>query len=300
MLSTAIALIALGSPAQQRTTSLTGNIKHHNGFESKILGNKRNLIVYLPPAYEQNANRRYPVLYMHDGQNIFDDATSFAGEWRADETAKRLIDEGKIVPIIIVAIENAGAARINEYTNTTEPVYVADKKAIDEGKKKKEDVETEGGKGEQYAQFLITEVKPFIDQTYRTKADRANTAVAGSSLGGLMSLYLAWKHKDVFSKFGVISPSLWWDNAIPLKLVKVKGAPLCWDLDGGKAVIDPNVRGYQNHGIKGGTVGFSDGHVDFLAPTPLAQRNLANLTTINWIDDNWPAAAQRVLQRGIP
>jgi predicted alpha/beta superfamily hydrolase len=152
------------------------------------------------------------VLYMHDGQNIFDDATSFAGEWRADETAKRLIDEGKIVPLIIVAIENAGAARIDEYTPTTEPIYVADKKAIDEGKKKKEEVELEGGKGEQYAQFLITEVKPFIDQTYRTKPDRANTAVAGSSLGGLISLHLAYKHNKVFSKFGVISPSLWWDN----------------------------------------------------------------------------------------
>jgi predicted alpha/beta superfamily hydrolase len=89
---------------------------------------------------------------------------------------------------------------------------VQDKKDIDAGKKKKEDVETEGGDGEKYCQFLITEVKPFIDKTYRTQPDRSHSAVAGSSLGGLISLYAAWQHHDVFSKFGVISPSLWWDN----------------------------------------------------------------------------------------
>ncbi|MBC8107563.1 MAG: hypothetical protein H7Z14_13305 [Anaerolineae bacterium] len=204
--------VASWVPSKPKLPTASGDIRYHKEFHSKILNNDRSVIVWLPPGYEKDTSARYPVLYMHDGQNLFDDATSFAGEWRADETARRLIEEGKIVPIIIVGIENAGAARMDEYTPTTEPIYVADKKAIDEGKKTKADVETEGGKGELYAQFLITEVKPFIDQTYRTQADRAHTAVAGSSLGGLISLYMAWKHHDVFSKFGVISPSLWWDN----------------------------------------------------------------------------------------
>jgi enterochelin esterase-like enzyme len=149
----------------------TGDIRVHERFASKNLGNERRLLVWLPPGYEKDADARYPVLYMHDGQNVFDTATSFAGEWQADETATRLIAEKKIRPLIIVAIENNGS-RMDEYTLTR-----------DEGMKA-------GGNGAAYLKFVAEEVKPFIDKTYRTKPDRAETAVAGSSLGGTISLEL--------------------------------------------------------------------------------------------------------------
>jgi predicted alpha/beta superfamily hydrolase len=128
---------------------------------------------------------------MHDGQNLFDDATSFAGEWHADETAERLIKQGAILPLIIVGIENAGAERVDEYTPVSS--------------------RGEGGRGALYAKFLVEEVKPFIDKTYRTKPDRANTGVAGSSLGGLISLYIVKQYPQVFSRCGAVSPSLWWN-----------------------------------------------------------------------------------------
>jgi len=177
-----------------KVSTITGNVQTHEHFTSKILGNERTVLVWLPPDYETNTAARYPVLYLHDGQNVFDASTSFAGEWRADETATELIRSGKIQPIIMVAVANAGAARIDEYTPTRDEQHAR------------------GGKGELYARFLISELKPFIDAHYRTLTDREHTAVAGSSLGGLISLYLGQQHGDVFSMCGVMSPSLWWDN----------------------------------------------------------------------------------------
>ena len=193
-----------------RPSTITGDVRYHDAFASRILGNSRRLIVWLPPGYDANPSQRYPVLYMHDGQNVFDDATSFAGEWRADETAARLIAEAKIEPIIIVGIENAGDARVEEYTPTQDrdrrgPTTIG---ATTLGATTR----MVGGHGERYAQFLITEVKPFIDSTYRTLPDREHAAVCGSSLGGLISLYLAWKHNDVFGLCGAVSPSLWWSD----------------------------------------------------------------------------------------
>ena len=156
----------------------------------------------------RTASARYPVLYLHDGQNCFDAATSFAGEWRADETAGELIEAGKIKPIVMVAIANGGAARIDEYTPS------------------RDDSQSRGGRGESYAKFLIDEVKPFIDSHYRTLPDREHTAVAGSSLGGLISLYLGYKHGDVFGICGVMSPSLWWDNQHLLTAIQADPQPL--------------------------------------------------------------------------
>src|SRR5213595_3576816 len=99
--------------------TLTGNIKRHRGFPSDILGNRRDVLVYLPPGYRRFSRRRYPVLYLHDGQNVFDAATSFAGvEWGADETALRLTTAKLIEPIIIVAVANTGENRIHEYAPT--------------------------------------------------------------------------------------------------------------------------------------------------------------------------------------
>jgi predicted alpha/beta superfamily hydrolase len=172
--------------------TLTGDIRTHKDFPSKFLGNQRTLIVYVPPLYDARPDERYPVLYMHDGQNLFDATTSFAGvEWQADETAERLIKAGKISPIIIVGIYN-NADRVNEYTPWPDTR------------------QGQGGKGDKYARFVIDEVKPFIDKTYRTKPGREHTAVAGSSLGGLISLYLATTEPDTYSMVGVISPALMW------------------------------------------------------------------------------------------
>lgn len=179
-----------------RKSTRTGDIRLHENFESRELANKRSLIVYLPPGYEDPANfgERYPVLYMHDGQNLFDAATSFIGvEWGADETAERLIKAKKIPPIIIVGIYNT-PDRMNEYTPTRDEKRGA------------------GGKGDLYASFIVNMVKPFIDETYRTSPKRLDTAIAGSSLGGLISLHIAVRYPSTFSRVGVISPALFWDD----------------------------------------------------------------------------------------
>ena len=192
----------------KRGSTRTGDIRLYEKFHSQSLDNDRTVIVYLPPGYAKETQRRYPVLYMHDGQNVFDAATSFLGiEWGADETAERLIREKKIEPIIIVGVYNT-PDRMNEYAPTR-----------DKGR-------DAGGMGDRYSRFLIEEVKPFIDKTYRTKPDRTHTAVAGSSMGGLISLDLAIKHSDVFSAAGVISPSLMWDDREILKRVAKDPSPL--------------------------------------------------------------------------
>lgn len=209
---TAIAAIA-NAQGPARKSSLTGNIKHHANFHSKVLNNDRNIIVYLPPDYETSPNRRYPVLYMHDGQNVFDGMTSYIPnqEWRADEAAESLISSGLIEPLIIVGIDNAGVERANEYLPTTMT---------------RPDGAKWGGKADLYGKMLIEEIKPLIDQTYRTKRDRANTALCGSSFGGVITLYLGLTHPETFSKLLVVSPSIWWDNNYLLKkLEELKAKP---------------------------------------------------------------------------
>src|SRR5947207_12332854 len=156
-------------------TTLTGNIQRHRAFPSKILRNRRDVLVYLPPGYRRFSRRHYPVLYLHDGQNIFDAATSFAGvEWGVDETAERLIRKKVLAPLIIVAIANMGDDRIHEYSPT--------RGVIDAKEKRKK---RSRGLGSQYGQFLIEELKPYIDRRYSTKRETQFTGLGGSSLGGL-------------------------------------------------------------------------------------------------------------------
>jgi predicted alpha/beta superfamily hydrolase len=186
--------------------TLTGTVRLHHALKSRFVKDARDVIVYLPPNYNSAADRRYPVLYLHDGQNLFDAATAFAGnEWGLDELAEELIQSGEIQPLIIVGIYNAGAAREAEYT------HVRDRRG-------------RGGGAKAYAKLIIEDVKPFIDSEYRTLADVANTGLGGSSLGGLATLYLGLHFPQTFGKLIVMSPSVWWANrAILREIRKLRG-----------------------------------------------------------------------------
>jgi predicted alpha/beta superfamily hydrolase len=189
-----VALCLSVTAIAQQPHTLTGDIQAQS-FHSKLLNNDRNIIVYLPPDYATNKSRRYSVLYLNDGQNLFDGATSFipGQEWRVDETAQRLITTGKIEPLIIVGIYNT-KDRIDEYTPAADAKYKL------------------GGKADLYGRMLVEELKPFIDAEYRTRKDAGNTGLGGSSLGGLVSLYLALKYPAVFGRVAVVSPSVWFAN----------------------------------------------------------------------------------------
>ncbi|HYY97970.1 MAG TPA: alpha/beta hydrolase-fold protein, partial [Pyrinomonadaceae bacterium] len=168
----------------------------HAKFHSEFLTTDRDVLVYLPPGYEREAERRYPVLYLHDGQNLFDGATSFipGQEWRVDETAQALIESQAIEPLIIVGVYNTGRERVEEYTPSADPRFRV------------------GGKAELYGRLLAEELKPFIDSRYRTRADAQNTGLGGSSLGGLVTMYLGLRRPQVYGKLAVVSPSVWWDG----------------------------------------------------------------------------------------
>jgi len=189
--------------------TLAGNIKRHRAFRSRILGNRRDVLVYLPRGYWRFSRRRYPVLYLQDGQNVFDAATSFAGvEWGVDETAERLIQKKLIEPPIIVAIANMGEERIHEYAPTR---AVVDVKARRKKRSK--------GLARQYGHFLMDELKPYIDRKYRTRQDPEFTGLGGSSLGGLVTLAIGILYPHVFNRLIVMSPSIWWDDFAIYRLV---------------------------------------------------------------------------------
>ena len=190
--------------------TLTGNIHQHSHFESRILRNRRNILVYLPRGYRRQTRMRYPVLYLNDGQNVFDAATAFAGvEWGVDETAQRLIRKNLIEPLIIVAVENVGDDRIHEYAPTRGVFQQT-------GTRKKRS----RGLGKNYGRFLIEELKPYIDKTYRTRPEGEFTGLAGSSLGGLITLALGLWFPNVFTRLSVMSPAIWWDNEAIVKMVE--------------------------------------------------------------------------------
>ncbi len=188
--------------------TLTGDIQSHPNFVSQTLGNSRDVLVYLPPGYRRSRTRHYPVLYLHDGQNVFDAATAFAGvEWGADETAQRLIEQKLIEPLIIVAAANTGEQRVHEYAPT--------RGRLEEGKRRRSK-----GLLRHYGGFLINELKPFIDARYRTLTAAEYTGLGGSSLGGLATIALGLWFPNVFRRLAVMSPSIWWDNCAIYDLVE--------------------------------------------------------------------------------
>ena len=163
-----------------------------DSFRIPQLGRTRRVLVYLPAEYAKKPEQRYPVLYMHDGQNVFDAATSYSGEWGVDETLDRRRAAGQDpAGCIVVAVDNDGQHRADEYIPWRNDQLKA------------------GGQGGAYVDFLALTLKPYVDAHYRSQPDAAHTGVAGSSLGGLISVYAALKYPRVFGRVGVFSPAFW-------------------------------------------------------------------------------------------
>ncbi|HEY0017115.1 MAG TPA: alpha/beta hydrolase-fold protein [Longimicrobium sp.] len=179
--------------------TVVGTMKVLAQLESPQLGNRRDILVYLPPSYDRS-QRRYPVIYMHDGQNLFDRATSFGEEWEVDQTLEQAAGEG--LEAIVVGIPNLGKERLNEYSPWHDRRH------------------DQGGKGEAYLEFIVDTLKPIIDRDFRTMPGRESTGIAGSSMGGLISLYAFFKHPRVFGFAGVMSPALWFGGRSIYPFVK--------------------------------------------------------------------------------
>jgi predicted alpha/beta superfamily hydrolase len=168
--------------------TVVGTVKVLHDFHSPQLDNRRDILVYLPPSY-RTSERRYPVVYMHDGQNLFDEATSFGAEWGVDQTLEAGAEQG--LEAIVVGIPNMGEARLDEYSPWRDDKYGA------------------GGSGDLYLDFLVHTLKPVVDADFRTLSGREHTGIAGSSMGGLISLYAFFRHPETFGFAGVMSPALW-------------------------------------------------------------------------------------------
>lgn len=194
---TAIRIKILGWNDDFKTNYISQERKHTASVNVKImdtayyipqLKRKRRIWIYLPPDYAKS-KKNYPVLYMHDGQNLFDNATSYAGEWGVDEYLDSIFKKGK-KEVIVIGIDNGLSKRMNEYNPWKFQNY---------GK----------GEGNKYVDFLVKNLKPFVDQHYRTLKNKQNTFIAGSSMGGLISLYAVLKYPKVFGGAGIFSPAFW-------------------------------------------------------------------------------------------
>lgn len=200
---------------------ITGTVRYQRALRGAGIQD-RDLVVWLPPGYEPDKTRRYPVVYMHDGQNIFDPVTSaFGVDWSIDETADELIKKKLIEPVIVVGIYNT-SDRMKEYTP--------------------------GDKGTAYMDFVVKTVKPFIDSTYRTKPDRKNTIVGGSSAGGIISFMLVWEHPEIFSKAICMSPAFkslspgGWDYTRVVQTSNGKKKDVFFYIDNGAIGLDSQLQ----------------------------------------------------------
>jgi enterochelin esterase-like enzyme len=187
-----------------------GDLRLHE-FRSRIFHNTRFLRVWLPPGYDaaENASRHYPVLYLNDGQNLFEASTAFGGvEWQVDETADRLIREGAVPPLIVVGVDNTGKERLREYMpyRSLHPRMLR-------------------VQGRHYPDFLMKEVMPFVEQNYRVATRPEDTGLGGSSLGALISLYTVIARPGIFGQLLLESPSLWASNR---QLIKESRSVRIW------------------------------------------------------------------------
>lgn len=202
----------------------------HSGFRSRFLPDSRDVTVYLPPDYHDDPEQTYPVLYMQDGQNLFDSENAFVKgrTWRMAQSADAAIASGEVEPLIIVGIANAGERRLAEYTPTR-------------------DWKLGGGEADKYGRMLTEELLPRIASQYRVRLGGSNTGLGGSSLGALAALYLGLRYSDVFGRLAVLSPSVWWNHRVILTLVseavpKLRSRPRVWldvgEAEGERAVAD--------------------------------------------------------------
>lgn len=183
-------------------------LRHIEAFDSAYLPDARDVSIWLPPMYGTEPDRCFPVLYLHDGQNLFDPHTSYVPgrTWEAHATADRLVQEQLIEPVILVGINNTGHRRMAEYTPSR-------------------DWRHGGGQGPLYARLIVDELKPLIDSSLRTRRGPEDTGLAGSSLGGLISLAIGLDYPQVFGKLGVISPSVWWNRRDILTKIGPEDSP---------------------------------------------------------------------------
>lgn len=206
----------------QSTASPQVSLLSSNFFMPQLNRNRR-IWIYLPQDY-QSSQKHYPVIYMQDGQNLFDNKTSFAGEWKVDETLDNLYHEGDY-GCIIIGIENGGGQRINEYSPWVNPQYG-------------------GGQGHEYMRFIVETLKPYVDNNFRTKKEPKYTGIVGSSMGGLISMYGGIEFQNTFGKIGALSSSYWFSQEV-YNHVSTTGTPdmrhyylIAGHLEGGAQVDD--------------------------------------------------------------
>jgi predicted alpha/beta superfamily hydrolase len=222
-------------------------VRIHPQFHSRFLADDRDVTVYLPPGYDDNPDHQYPVLYLHDGQNLFDPRTSFipGRTWQVADTADTAITSGGVEPLIVVGVANTGERRLAEYTPTR-------------------DWKMGGGEAHKYGELLVEDLLPFISSLYRVRPGAENAGLGGSSLGGLVTLYLGLKYPGIFGKLAVMSPSVWWNHKAIIGYVNESAPglgrrPRIWldvgDAEGRRTLADTDLldRRLQANGWRTGT-----------------------------------------------
>ena len=195
-------IILIGSSQENKSTAASNvSIIEKQFLISELNTISHKIWVYLPPNYK-TSTKKFPVIYMHDAQNLFDAKTSYAGEWKVDEILNEIYKKTN-KGFIVVGVENGGEERINEYTPWEHKKYG-------------------GGKGDIYINFIVKTLKPYIDANYQTKPQQKHTSLIGSSLGGLISYYGGLKHPSVFGKIGALSTSFWFSDEV-IKFTKENG-----------------------------------------------------------------------------
>lgn len=182
---------------------MAGRLHKRADFESRVLAGNRELVIYLPEGYDEHPAQKYPVMYFHDAQNVFEGATAYVPGhyWRVPESADHLIASGRMQPAILVGIPHGGDRRIDEFTPSRNPQN------------------SYGGQAALYGRMVVEEVMPFITHQYRVLGGAKNTGIGGSSLGGLVTMYLGIRYPEVFGKLAVMSPSVWWDYRMILRKI---------------------------------------------------------------------------------